>query len=96
MNSSIQKGGYKITIIIKVHLTLIADDPEKRKKQEEREKTGLLSATGILLLCFPTIHSGMGPLGSVGGISDRNLTCNESMTYLFLENPNSRLIQDII
>jgi hypothetical protein len=43
MNSSIQKGGNKtISIIIRVHLTLIADDPEKRKKREEREKTGLL------------------------------------------------------
>jgi hypothetical protein len=42
MNSSIQKGGNKITIIIRIYLTLSADDPEKGQKREEREKTGLL------------------------------------------------------
>jgi hypothetical protein len=42
MNSSIQKGGNKTKIIIRVHLTLIADDLEIRMKREEREKTGLL------------------------------------------------------
>jgi hypothetical protein len=42
MNFSIQKEGNKKTIIIRVHLTLIADDLEKSKKREEREKTGPL------------------------------------------------------
>jgi hypothetical protein len=42
MNSSIQKGGNKITIIIRVQLTLIAGPPKKRKKKEEREKPGPL------------------------------------------------------
>jgi hypothetical protein len=42
MNSSIQKGENKTTIMIRVNLTLITDDPEKRKKKEEREKTGPL------------------------------------------------------
>jgi hypothetical protein len=42
MNSSIQKGGNKTKIIIRVYLTLIADNLEKRMKREEREKTGPL------------------------------------------------------
>jgi hypothetical protein len=42
MNSSIQKARTTIAIIIRVHLTLIADDPEKRKIMKEREKTGPL------------------------------------------------------
>jgi hypothetical protein len=39
MNSSIQKEGNNTTIIIRVYLTLIADDLEKRKKRKERQKT---------------------------------------------------------
>jgi hypothetical protein len=42
MNSSIQKGGNKTTIIIRVHLTVIVNDLKKRKTREEREKTGQL------------------------------------------------------
>jgi hypothetical protein len=42
MNSSIQKGRNNITIIIGVHLTLITDDPSKKKNREEREITGPL------------------------------------------------------
>jgi hypothetical protein len=75
---------------------VIVDDPQKRQIREEREKTGLLEETGSVPLFFLTIQSGIGPLGCVGRISDRNMTCHESMSHLFLENPNSTLIQDII
>jgi hypothetical protein len=92
INSSIQNGGNKRTIIIRVYLTLITDDPPKRKIREERERSGQLSATGILRLMFSAIYSGIGPLTGVGGISDLNMTCHKCMIHLFLENLNSRLI----
>jgi hypothetical protein len=90
MNSSIQKRGTKTTVIIRVHLTVIVDDQGKRQKREEREKTRPPYATSILQLYFLTIHISMGPLGSVDGISDQNMSCHESLTDLFKENLNSK------